>query len=186
VGPLDLILLAAALAMDACAVAVITGSAAPSCTLRQALRLAGTFGAFQALMPALGWLGGAALRGYAASYGDWIAASLLAAIGLKMAWEGFAGVGDGGEPRDRFAWRTLLPLALATSIDACAAGIGLQLLGADLWSACTVIGGLTAVLALIAVRLGQRWGGRFAGRMDLVGGLVLVAMAVRVVWPHLG
>lgn len=181
---LELIILSCGLAMDACAVAAARGLRG-GFTWRQALLLCGAFGLFQALMPAIGWLAGFALRDLVMRWAPWITFVLLAAIGGKMVWEGWRG-DDGEEDRaDAFGLRTVLLLAVATSIDALAVGVGLSLLHVDLLWSVTVIGVVTLVLSLAAMQVGRLVGHRLAGGLDILGGLILVGIGSRILVLHL-
>lgn len=173
-------ILAVGLSMDAAAVSLSAGLARPAEGWARMLRMPLVFGLFQALMPGLGWLGGAALRGWVP---DWaarsLAAILLAGIGGKMLWELRHG-GDERRSGDPYAWRPLLVLGLATSIDALAAGTTLALVRLPPALSMLIIGLVTAALCVPAVLLGRRLGCRWAGRAELLGGLTLLAIAVKV------
>ncbi len=181
---LELVVLACGLAMDACAVAAAKGLRC-GYSWRQALLLCGAFGIFQAVMPAVGWVAGLALRELVMRWTPWIAFVLLAAIGGKMAWEGWRHGDDDEERCDPFSLPTVLLLALATSIDALAVGVGLSLLQVDLLWSVTVIGIVTFVLSLMAMELGRQVGGRLAGRLDILGGIILVGIGARILLDHL-
>jgi len=176
----DLVLLAVGLAMDATAVAAGLGASERS--LRPLLTGAVLFGVFQAGMSGLGWLGGAPLAVWAAAVDHWIAFGLLAAIGLHMIKEAL-------EPDDDDAPGTgaaaLLGLAVATSIDALAAGVSLPVLGQPALVALPTIGGVTLALALAGGALGRRFGQRVGRRFGVVGGLVLVGIGAKVLLSHL-
>jgi putative Mn2+ efflux pump MntP len=178
-----IVALAVALAMDAVAVAAARGLAATGCGPREALRVGVLFGGFQALMPALGWWGGVALGGVAARWSPWIAAVLLAGLGVRMLRGG--GEAD-GEPSDsRLGWTALLPLAVATSIDALAAGVSLPLMNAPFALSLAIIGVVTAVLSGSALLLAQRVAASAGGHLEKLGGAVLVGLGARVLWLHL-
>ena len=187
-GPLDLLLLAVGLAMDATAVAASCGLAARG-PLRPAdvARVAVLFGGFQAVMPLLGWLAGHRLGPLLEDWDHWVAFGLLTAIGGKMAWEGLRGGGEAGEaPPDSasFRWRVLLPLALATSIDALAVGLAFPLMDAPVGPAVGVIGVVTAALSAAGVYAGRRFGARLGARLDVAGGLVLFFIGLRILLQH--
>ncbi len=175
--------LAGALALDAVAVAAARGLAASGAGPRDALRVGGMFGGFQALMPALGWWGGVALGSVAARWSPWIAAVLLAGLGARM----LRGGDDAdGEPADsHLGWKALLPLAVATSIDALAAGVSLPLMGAPFALSLATIGVVTAVLSGGALLLAQRLAAAAGGHLERLGGAVLVGLGARVLWLHL-
>jgi putative Mn2+ efflux pump MntP len=176
-GPV--IALALGLAMDATAVAATRG-------LRprrgEAWVLAVLFGGFQAGMAALGWLLGETGGPYVATWDHWIAFALLVGIGGKMLWESRH---DDHDETERTGALLYLGLALATSIDAAAAGVTLPLLGAAPWLALALIGGVTAVLTVAGYRAGNALGRRVGSRLEIVGGLVLIAIGVKVLVEHL-
>jgi putative Mn2+ efflux pump MntP len=180
-------LLAVGLSMDAAAVALARGFAARSLRVRDVAKVALLFGGFQAAMPGLGLLLGRALGRVAAQWDHWIAFVLLAAIGLKMLKEAFAErpAESEREVSDPFATRPLLVLAVATSIDALAAGVTLPALGGSPLVAIAAIGVVTAVFSGAGVLLGHRFGTYFGPRLEVVGGVVLLVLAVQTLLEHL-
>jgi putative Mn2+ efflux pump MntP len=181
---LTVLLTAFGVSMDAVAVSISSGMTPVAPRRRDALKMALWFGAFQALMPALGFALGVAFRDWVSAVDHWIAFALLALIGGKMIHEAFAR-GD-GEPvsSDRFAPRRLLLLAVATSVDALAVGISLSLLDTGLTQTVAIIGVTTFALCYPAVLLGRRLGELFAKRAELAGGLVLVAIGTKILVEH--
>jgi putative Mn2+ efflux pump MntP len=177
--------LALGLSMDAVAVSISAGMSRPNEPWSRAIRMPLAFGAFQALMPLVGWLGGAKLVGLVAAWDHWLVFALLAGIGGKMLWEAFSR-DDDAPVADPFAWKPLLLLALATSIDALAAGLSIAVIHLPVLVTVAVIGLTTALLCLPAVRLGSRLGDRWATRAEIVGGLVLIGLGVRILVQHLG
>jgi putative Mn2+ efflux pump MntP len=178
------LVLALALAMDATAAALVEG-ASPSTGARtlRALRLGALFGGMQAGMSALGWLGGSALGDVIARWDHWIALALLAGIGLKMLWDARRAGDD--EPPPPPSWGHDLALALATSIDAAAAGVTLPQHGSPP-VVLIAIGVVTAALSTLGFAVGTRLG-RGAGRsLTALGGVVLIGLGVRIVLDHVG
>lgn len=188
-GFVSVSLLAVGLAMDATAAAAARG-AVPTANgrVRGALRIALTFGGFQAAMPLAGWLIGERFGPLVAAWDHWIAFALLTAIGLKMAFEGLRGVpGEeaAGPAGDAVAWRVLLVLAVATSIDAFAAGLTLPLLGAPIAASLAIIFAVTALMSGAAFLLGSRLA-RGTGRwIEVVGAVLLIGVGVRILASHL-
>ena len=182
----SILLLAVGLAMDATAVAAARGMAVSRVRVKHALLVAGFFGGFQALMPLLGWLFGARLEAVLGRWDHWLAAALLAGVGGKMLWEARHADGERVVPGDEevFGLKVMLALAVATSIDAWAVGITLPILGAPLVPSLVVIGITTAVLSVLGLILGRRFGAALGKRLDVLGGLVLVGMAVKLVLEH--
>jgi putative Mn2+ efflux pump MntP len=182
-GTLEIGIVAVALAMDAFSVAASVG---PRCCPRWgALRMAGSFGGFQAGMPLLGALVGSLFYVYVREYDHWVAFGLLELVGMKMVYEAARHWRDGGAESaegsfDPSRGLPLVGLSVATSIDAFGAGMGMRMAGANLWVACPVIGVTAAVLTYVGATLGvraERWLGRKA---ELLGGLVLIGLGVRM------
>lgn len=175
-----LIGLALALAMDAFSVALATGMALPHLTGRHLFRLGWHFGLFQALMPILGWYAGQAVYRWIAGGAGWIAFGLLTAIGLKMIWEAFHGpeLDEEGRPDPTRGW-SLVMLSVATSIDALAVGFSLSALGVTIWCPALVIGLVAGVLTTLGMVLGRRIG-RIWSRLEILGGVVLVAIGLKI------
>jgi putative Mn2+ efflux pump MntP len=177
--------LAVGLSMDAVAVSIASGAAYRELKVRHALRMALFFGGFQALMPLAGWAGGVLLKGVIGRYDHWLAFFLLAMIGGKMIYEAFkleeAGRSDAGPAQ----LAVVFMLAVATSIDALAVGVTLPLLTDSVWSAAALIGAVTFGLSLAGVYLGKASGHIFEKKMEIVGGLVLIAIGLKTLLWHL-
>lgn len=182
-----IVLLALGLAMDATAVSAARGMALRVIRARHVLLVAGLFGGFQALMPVVGWLLGASIGPFVQTWAHWIAFVLLAFVGGKMLWEA-RGAGEGeGEERagDPFALRSMLVLAVATSIDALAVGITLPMLHAPFLLSIVTIGVVTALLSALGLFAGRRFGALLGKRLDLAGGLVLLGLGLKILLEHL-
>lgn len=182
----SLLALATGLAMDAAAVSAARGLAVPTLRARHFVLVAVFFGGFQALMPLLGWLLGSQLGPLVAAFDHWIAFGLLGGIGAKMLWEA-RGAGDQPQAArdDLFGLRVMLVLAIATSIDAFAVGVMLPMLDARLGLSLATIGVTTALLSMAALLAGRRFGALLGRRLDAVGGLVLIALGVKILIEHL-
>ncbi|MBR3391340.1 MAG: manganese efflux pump [Firmicutes bacterium] len=179
----ELFLLAVGLAMDAFAVSVCKGLALPRIDMKKALAAGLWFGGFQALMPLLGFLLGSRFASYIADFDHWIAFVLLALIGGNMIRESF---GDEEEADASFGLRAMLPLALATSIDALAVGLTFAFLSVRILPAVTLIGVVTLVISTAGVKLGNLFGARFRGKAEFAGGLILILLGVKILLEHLG
>ena len=180
-----LLFLSLGLAMDAAAVSAARGFAAPRLEWRHAARVALFFGGFQALMPLVGWMIGARLGPLVEAWDHWIAFTLLAAIGGRMLWE--SGHGERlARNADLFGVRVLFLLGVATSIDALAVGITLPLLDAPFVTSIVTIGVTTALVSAAALHAGRRFGHALGSRLDAAGGLVLIAIGVKILLEHLG
>jgi putative Mn2+ efflux pump MntP len=181
----SLLLLSIALAMDATAVAAARGLAARRVSGRDVAKVALLFGGFQAAMPVAGYLAGDSLGARFAAIDHWIAFGLLVAIGLKMFRDGLRSRDEPVADRDPFAPRVLLLLAVATSIDALAAGVTLPVLGLPLLLSIAAIGVTTALLSTLGLLLGRRLGAALGARLPLVGGLLLIALGGKILIEHL-
>lgn len=187
----ELFMLALALAMDAFAVSVGTGCALRQASPGQYLRMAGAFGFFQFFMPVVGWYLGLTVQGLIESWDHWVAFFLLAWIGGSMIRESFTPVeeDENGCPlhvADPSRGKQLLILAVATSIDALAVGLSFSLLREPVWGPAVLIGVVCAVLTALGLYLGQHLSRAaiFGRRAELLGGLVLVLIGVRILYEH--
>jgi manganese efflux pump family protein len=180
---LTILLIAVGLAMDAFAVAVAVSFKLKQVSLRQTFRLSFHFGLFQFLMPILGWAAGAWIERWVASFDHWIAFGLLAFIGGKMILEAL-GKKDRLEHRDPTRGWQLVMLSVATSIDALAVGLSLALLSVSIWSTCVVIGIVAALFTVIGLQLGRAVRPGTAGHLEILGGLVLIGIGVKILVEH--
>jgi len=176
-----ILLLACALAMDAAAVSASRGMAASRIRPRHAVLVAVFFGGFQALMPLIGWFAGSRVGPLLGGWDRWIAFVLLAGIGAKMLLEARSPDEAPALRKDEklFGLRVMFVLAIATSIDALAAGFTLPLLGAPLLPSIVTIGVVTAALSVAGLLAGRRFGQLLGKRLDAAGGLVLVGLAIK-------
>jgi putative Mn2+ efflux pump MntP len=176
--------IAVGLAMDAFAVSVVGGATSRELKVRHILRMAFFFGAFQATMPLVGLLAGLSVKGLIARWDHWVAFGLLATIGGKMIWESFRmkGLEDRFDARDVFV---VLALSVATSIDALVVGVSLSILVVSVVFAVVVIGVVTFVLSLVGTWLGDKVGHFSENVWELIGGLVLIGLGVKVLLEHL-
>lgn len=179
----ELFLVAVGLSMDAFAVSVCKGLSVSRATLRHSLVCGAYFGLFQALMPLLGWLLGVQFQSMITSVDHWIAFVLLTAIGINMIRESRA---EGEDVDCSFTPRAMLPLALATSIDALAVGVTFAFLKVLIVPAVTFIGVTTFLLSAVGVRVGAVFGARFRSGAELAGGAILVLMGTKILLEHLG
>jgi manganese efflux pump family protein len=176
----ETLLVAVALGCDAFAVGVGVGTR--FCSPRQVFRLSFHFGLFQFLMPLLGCFIGQNVVGLAIEWAPWIAFGLLFVIGLKMIHESIC-PGQSMESldcRDPTRGLSLVALSLATSMDALGVGLGLGILGEGLFFSAMIIGVVACSMTWTAMRLGNRLSEKFGQRMETVGGLVLIAIALKL------
>jgi len=180
-----IMLISVGLAMDAFAVSISSGATLKQRTVQGALRMGLAFGGFQMLMPTLGWLGGSALRAFIAHIDHWIAFGLLAFIGGKMIYEATRPESCRKEI-DPLNFGVLLMLAVATSIDALAVGVTFAFLSVPLVVPILVIGTVTFTLSGLGVFIGNGVGCFLKGKVEALGGLVLVGIGGKILLEHLG
>jgi putative Mn2+ efflux pump MntP len=176
--------LAVALAMDAFAVALGTGTILARLTGRHLFRLGFHFGLFQALMPIIGWLAGQTVMQWVEAWDHWIAFGLLTLIGGRMIHEACSGE-EKSDERDPTRGLSLVMLSIATSIDALAVGFSLSILGVSIWFPALVIGLVAGILTVIGMLLGGRIGSRWGSRVEIIGGLVLISIGIKILIEHL-
>lgn len=184
---LTILAVAFGLAVDAFAAALSRGClVARSRLLSMALLIGLLFGGFQALMPLIGWRLGDGARAVIADWDHWVAFVILAGIGGKTVFEGLTAdpYADRADSRT-LTFSALIVTAIATSVDALAAGFGFALVDTDMWSLIAVTGGVTFVLSWMGVQLGCRVGALFGSRVEIVGGLVLVGIGANILYQHL-
>jgi putative Mn2+ efflux pump MntP len=181
---LNIVVIAVALAMDAFAVSVVSGSAYKKLQVKHALRMALFFGLFQACMPLVGALAGLTIREFIAGWDHWFAFFLLAAVGAKMIYESFK-IRPEKRNLNPASLPVLFALALATSIDALVVGVTLPLLVAGFVLAVTVIGIVTFVLSYLGVYIGKKLGHFFESRIEALGGIILIGLGAKILLQHL-
>ena len=179
----ELLLIAVGLSMDAFAVSVCKGLSVKKLEPRHALLAGLYFGGFQALMPVLGWLLGYRFETLITSIDHWVAFILLALIGGNMIRESFS---DEEELNDDFGVKTMLLLAVATSIDALAVGITFAFLSVRILPAAGTIGVTTFLLSVLGIYIGRAFGARWKSRAELAGGLILILIGLKILLEHLG
>lgn len=181
----ELFLLALALALDAFAVAVGAGCALRQVRLYHYLRIGGAFGFFQFMMPVAGWFLGSTVRHFIESWAHWLAFALLTWIGSNMIRSSLGRSVD-CPVSDPTAGRNLLILAIATSIDALATGLSFSLLAIPVWKPSILIGVVCALMSGCGLFLGKTLAGAplFSKRAELVGGGVLIAIGIRILFEH--
>jgi putative Mn2+ efflux pump MntP len=178
------VFIAFGLAMDAFAVSVTSGFAIKKLKVHHALRIAIFFGAFQAIMPAIGWFAGLSLRNLISELDHWIALVLLAAIGGKMIYESFKLESD-KKQINPLRPDVLLMLSIATSIDALVVGVTFAFLNIAIVWPVLIIGLITFVTSFIGVFIGDKFGHIFESKIELVGGLILIAVGLKILLEHL-
>jgi len=183
-GWIGLLALACALAMDAFAVAIVTGLTLNPMTRRHVFRLTFHFGLFQALMPIIGWLAGNAVHKYISAFDHWVAFGLLAFVGGRMLWGALHGQEEDKASGDPTSGRALVLLSVATSIDALAVGLSLAMIGSTILIPAVVIGIVAAAFTATGMVLGRRIGSLWGKRVEVLGGLILVGIGIKIVAKH--
>lgn len=181
---LEFVLIGVGLAMDAFAVSICKGLSVRELSLKHGLICAAWFGGFQFLMPVVGYLLGFKFQHLIENFDHWIAFVLLALIGLNMIREALKGEEDDVDAD--FGIKAMLPLAVATSIDALAIGITFAALSARVLTGAVTIGVLTFMIAFIGVAIGNKFGSRYKAKTEVAGGVVLVLIGLKVLLEHLG
>jgi putative Mn2+ efflux pump MntP len=190
---LELFAIALGLSMDAFAVAITKGLCLRKVRFKYALITGLFFGGFQALMPLIGYMLGNQFSRYITSFDHWIAFVLLLLIGLNMIKESREkksectdqGCGNDGE-EDSFSLKNMTVLAIATSIDALAIGVTFAFLKVNIVPAVTFIGIVTFIFSFLGVKIGNVFGAKFESKAELAGGIILVAMGLKILFEHLG
>ena len=184
VSMITIIFIALGLAMDAFAVSITSGIAIKRLKINNALKIATFFGTFQAVMSLIGWLAGLSLRDFIASIDHWIAFGILSLIGCKMIYESIKMESSEKEINPLNIY-ILLILSVATSLDALAVGISFSFLKIVITIPVIVIGTITFLLSLLGVFVGNRSGCLFEGKIEIVGGLILIGIGIKIVIEHL-
>lgn len=185
----ELFILAVGLSMDAFAVSICKGLSVPKAGIQESGIAGLYFGGFQALMPLLGFVLGVQFKEYITSIDHWIAFVLLGIIGINMIWE--AKVSEEScevcpQGKGPFSFQAMLPLAVATSIDALAVGVTLAFLQVKILPAITFIGVTTFVISGAGIRIGNLFGSRWKSKAELAGGIILICMGIKILLEHLG
>lgn len=181
-------LLALALAMDAFAVAIARGAGGEH-RFSHALETGLAFGLAQAIMPVFGWAASALFMRWIEAVDHWIAFGLLSFLGVRMLWEAWSDDEDeekeAAGTRGRAYWMALFLAAIATSIDAAAAGLTLELFATPVWLSCVIIGAVTAALCVPAYWFAAKIGSRIGHLAEAAGGVVLVGLGAKILLEHL-
>lgn len=190
----ELLLIAVGLSMDAFAVSVCKGLSLRKVQWRHMITAGLWFGVFQAVMPLSGYLLGINFRSFIESIDHWIAFTLLALIGFNMIREALSeddeddenGEKDGDEKNASFGYKVMLPLAVATSIDAFAVGITFSFLNVSILPAVLTIGATTFLFSAAGVIIGNVFGTRFRSKAEIAGGIVLILIGLKILLEHTG
>ena len=181
----SVILLGIGLSMDAFAVSVCKGLGTPKVQGKHLLSAGAWFGAFQALMPLIGYFLGTSFHKYIEAVDHWVAFALLLLIGCNMLREAFSK--EEPNPSDAsFGWKTMLVMAVATSIDALAVGIALAMdENTNIYVSAAVIGAITFALSAAGVKIGSVFGEKYEKKARIAGGVILIGIGIKVLIEHL-
>ena len=182
-GIIELLIIAVGLSMDAFAVSICKGLSVCKVRPKNACSVALWFGGFQALMPVIGFYLGVSFADFVAAVDHWIAFVLLAIIGGHMLKESFE-KDDSCQVDPDFTFRTMLAMAVATSIDALAVGVSFAFLKVNIWAAVLLIGLTTGVFSAVGIYLGNFFGSRYKSKAEFVGGFILIAMGLKILLEH--
>ena len=187
-GITELLLLAVGVSMDAFAVSICKGLAMPKATLKEEFTCGLWFGGFQALMPTIGFFLGTLFADAIQAVDHWVAFVLLAIIGINMLKEAFSKECDCCECHDAdMSFKTMLLMAIATSIDALAVGISLAMAGnVNIWLAAAFIGVCTCSFSAVGVKIGNVFGAKFEKKAQMAGGIILIFIGLNILLEHLG
>ena len=185
-GLIELILIGLGLSMDAFAVSLCKGMSMDKLNTRHAAIIALFFGGFQAVMPFLGWLLGKQFESYITRVDHWVAFVLLALIGGKMIYEVFHKDRCPAKEANKLDIKELFVLAVATSIDALAVGISFAFLRVSIAPAVSLIGIITFAVTFAGVFIGHKTGTKLKSKAELVGGIVLILIGMKILLEHLG
>lgn len=180
---IELFILAIGLSMDAFAVSICKGLSVPKLRPKHCLICGVYFGAFQAIMPLIGWALGIRFQSLITNIDHWIAFVLLAVIGANMIKESFSKEEEC--PDASFGFKTMLTLAVATSIDALAVGVTFAFLDVNIVPAVLLIGMTTFVCSAVGVKIGNVFGNRYESKAEFLGGLVLIGIGLKILIEHL-
>lgn len=185
-GLLELFLLAVGLSMDAFAVSVCKGLAMEKIDWKKMCIVGAWFGGFQALMPAIGYFLGSMFQEYIVAFDHWVAFLLLGIIGGNMVKEALSKEDDCETTSGSLDCKTMLLMAIATSIDALAVGVTFAFLDVNLLFAVLFIGVTTFALSAAGVRIGNVFGVRYKARAELAGGIILILLGCKILAEHMG
>lgn len=183
-GVIEIFLLGVGLAMDAFAVSICKGLSMKKMEWKKAIIIALYFGVFQALMPGIGFLLGVGFEEKITSIDHWIAFGLLSIIGINMIREAFDNKED--EENDSVDFKSMIVLAVATSIDALAVGVTFAFLKVNLILAVAIIGIVTFIISMCGVKIGNVFGDKYESKAEIAGGVILILLGLKILLEHLG
>ena len=183
-GLLEIFLIGVGLAMDAFAVAICKGLSMKKMNWKGAMIIALYFGVFQAFMPVIGYFLGSTFEGFVTNIDHWVAFALLSLIGGNMIKEAFDNEYEA--KNDKYDFKTMVVLAIATSIDALAIGITFAFFEINLLLSIFIIGIITFIISIIGVKIGNKFGDKYENKAEFAGGLILILLGIKILLEHLG
>jgi len=181
---LTIFLIAISLSFDTFAVSVSSGLVLPKIDFKNATKIAITLAIFQAAMPVIGWLAGSGIKNYAENFDHWIAFTILGLLGGKMIYESLS-----THPEDRsfnpLDVKVMIGMAIATSIDALIVGFSFALLNYRIMVSIGIIGSVTYIVAMLGMLFGKKIGARMGRRMEMLGGVMLILIGLKILLEHL-
>jgi manganese efflux pump family protein len=181
---LTIVLIAISLSFDTFAVSISSGLILKKIDFINATKIAITLAAFQAMMPLIGWLAGSEIKKYAENFDHWIAFGILGLLGGKMIYESFKS-DPGDRPFNPLNIKVLIGMAIATSIDALVVGFGFALLNYGILTSVGIIGAVTYIVAMLGMLFGKKIGSRMGRRMEMLGGIMLILIGLKILLEHL-
>lgn len=186
----EILLIGLGVSADAFAVSMCKGVEMKKIIWKYALLIALFFGGFQMIMPLIGWGAGSLFQKYITEFDHWIAFGLLLLLGGKMIYDGIFDKDEKKEGEEdkplKLGLATLLVMAIATSIDALAVGVTFAFLSVNIWLAVGIIGATTFAFSLIGVFIGVKVGDKFKNKAEILGGVILILLGVKILLEHLG
>lgn len=183
-GVVEILLISLGLAMDAFAVSICKGLSMKKLDWKKAIIIATYFGAFQGLMPILGFFFGSTFGDFVVQVDHWIVFFLLVFIGGNMIKEAFDDELE--KCNDNVDFKTMIVLAIATSIDALAVGITFAILETNIWVSAILIAVITFFISLLGVKIGNKFGNKYQNKAEFAGGLILILLGTKILLEHLG
>lgn len=180
----ELFVIGVGLAMDAFAVSICKGLSMKRLTAKKAGIVGFYFGFFQGMMPLIGYFLGVGFKDKITAIDHWIAFVLLAVIGVNMIKEALSNESE--DVDDDLGFKTMLLLAIATSIDALAVGVTFAFLAVNIWLAIAIIGITTFIISVLGVKIGHVFGLKYKAKAELAGGIILILMGIKILLEHLG
>ena len=180
----EIILLAIGLSMDSLAVSATSGAILRHCAYINIVKIASVLASFQAAFTLVGYLLGFSFLRYIEAIDHWIAFGLLLYLGGKMVWDSFQEKEE-DEKINPLRMKTLCGLGIATSIDALAVGVSLAMMQTSLWEVVSIIAAVTFLISVFGVCFGSHVGGKFDLKLDLIGGIILISIGIKILVEHL-